>query len=638
MNCQLNQKDTMMMDSDGTSPSSRPAPNEVEGQREPNDVWDVIILGAGQAGMAAAHRLIFEQPDGKGYERKLRLLILEASDHVGGRTRNYDVSTGEYDVISDNVIEMGGTWLSPDHTAALELCRQHLGLEVFRSSFQPEPKQHMMRKLDCIEGIDTQEKSRSDDSAEFPWWFLGPDYSDEEMGRLQRIVVHQVCNGEVNQTKTVAVSNPEDFLQSFSTETVQQLEEVGQIIQKDMAKMVDTPGSSENAWEHPTIGRHWHELDSGSTAKERNFLVSNDINSLLPVLTDPNARNILRGVIHDKNAEDPDRVSYLYNLISWKGSNSKGPDMEFRVRGGTQAIALAIAKKLAGEGHSHQVKIKLESPVKSIQRVSIFDDDVHSDPLLLVTTMTGEQFRSKTVLVTGSPASLRNIQFGSDTSALLPKVQRDLLSPESSPMGRCMKFCAIYNRGPWWRDFGLQGDILSSGLPEELSVEIDSSGREGKDSLPIFSYCYDISTYSRKYGVLCCFVEGAAYDKFQRMNMEGRRKITGEFLRLSFEKFINGTDTTEPNRPLWEPDDFACFEWGPQTTYIGGAYTSYFPPRILSRLGNWQGYKQIEKATNVFWAGADYYAGFGNGYMEGAIRGGQRSADLISERLASIDV
>ncbi|KAG7338695.1 flavin containing amine oxidoreductase [Nitzschia inconspicua] len=598
-------------------------------------IWDVIILGAGQAGMAAAHRLVFEHEQ---QHQALRLLILEASDHVGGRTRNFDLSTGQKDVISDDVIEMGGTWLSPEHSAVLDLCQQQLGLEVFKASFLSEPSQQLgtIHQKERITNNNDPKSRPREDPFEFPWWFLGPDYSDEEMERLGRIVVHQ-SGIENDSTKTVAVSNPIEFLESFNLETIQQLEKVGIAIESDTASAFDTTNEYVNVWELPAVGIHWHELDSASTAKERSFLSRNSVHQGPPLLTELNARNILRGVVHNKNADEPDNVSYLYNLISWSGANSKGPDMEFRVRGGTQAIPLTIAKNLKEDSGRHEVKLNLDSPVKSVQRNSSSIGGAESDSFFLVTTNTGEIYRSKTLLVTGSPAALREIQFGTGESSLLPRIQTALLSPESSPMGRCLKFCAIYHRGPWWRKFNLQGDIISSGLPKELSVEVNSTDGCEADFVPLFSYCFDVSPYSRKFGVLCCFVEGVAYDDFQRFTIDERKSKMTDFVKLSFEKFLKETASYHDDslqRSLWVPDDFACFEWGAKTSFIGGAYTSYFPPRVLTRLDHWQGYQQVEKSHNLFWAGADYHAGYGNGYIEGAVRGGQRAADLILERLS----
>ena len=45
-----------------------------------------------------------------------------------------DVRIGEFDSDSDDVIEVGGTWFSPSHSAALTFCKE-LGLEVFNASF-----------------------------------------------------------------------------------------------------------------------------------------------------------------------------------------------------------------------------------------------------------------------------------------------------------------------------------------------------------------------------------------------------------------------------------------------------------------------------------------------------------------------
>ncbi|CAK9086739.1 unnamed protein product [Durusdinium trenchii] len=113
---------------------------------------DVLVVGAGQAGMSAAYAL---------RKMGLSVQILEATDHVGGRTRNVDVRTGQSDVETDDVIEtwvrpvgglveyrikawrfstqlggstwehrpeeIGGTWLSPEHSAALRLATELLG-------------------------------------------------------------------------------------------------------------------------------------------------------------------------------------------------------------------------------------------------------------------------------------------------------------------------------------------------------------------------------------------------------------------------------------------------------------------------------------------------------------------------------
>ncbi|MEU6584804.1 NAD(P)/FAD-dependent oxidoreductase [Nocardia sp. NPDC046763] len=74
---------------------------------------DVVIVGAGPSGLTAATEL---------HKTGLTVAVLEARDRVGGRTWTGD--------IEDAMIEIGGQWLSPHHTAALELVEE-LGLKTF---------------------------------------------------------------------------------------------------------------------------------------------------------------------------------------------------------------------------------------------------------------------------------------------------------------------------------------------------------------------------------------------------------------------------------------------------------------------------------------------------------------------------
>jgi monoamine oxidase len=294
----------------------------------------------------------------------------------------------------------------------------------------------------------------------------------------------------------------------------------------------------------------------------------------------------------------------LYNLLSFKGCNSAGPDSEFRVRGGTQALPLAIAAKLGPS------RLTLGDPVKSVRVIK--ENEVH------VQTRSGRLFVAKTVILTGSPPAMLGISFDPP----LPTVHAQLL--QRMPMGTSRKFIAVYKRGPWWRSFGLTGDILASTLPEDLSIPV------GSDMVPIFGQCFDTSPFSQRYGVLTCFVEGRQNLYFSRLDEEQQRDIFRKFLWVTFKDVLN-----EPDATLWEPDWFVSHDWAADN-YVRGAYTAYFPPGILSVSEWWEAYREMEKIPNVFLAGSDYQVGFGSGYMEGAIRAGERAAVMVKQRLTEL--
>jgi monoamine oxidase len=75
---------------------------------------DVIVVGAGLAGLGAARRLVAEGLD---------VVVLEARERVGGRTEH-----GRVD--DDTVVELGGQWVGPGQDRMYALIDE-LGLETF---------------------------------------------------------------------------------------------------------------------------------------------------------------------------------------------------------------------------------------------------------------------------------------------------------------------------------------------------------------------------------------------------------------------------------------------------------------------------------------------------------------------------
>jgi len=74
---------------------------------------DVVIVGAGAAGLTAAHEL---------RKAGLSVAVLEARERVGGRLWT--------DVIDGAMLEIGGQWVSPDQEALKETIAE-LGLETY---------------------------------------------------------------------------------------------------------------------------------------------------------------------------------------------------------------------------------------------------------------------------------------------------------------------------------------------------------------------------------------------------------------------------------------------------------------------------------------------------------------------------
>ncbi|KAM7393180.1 hypothetical protein PAMA_008027 [Pampus argenteus] len=83
------------------------------------EIWDVIIVGAGLSGLSAAHLL-------RKREAKLRILILEGKDRVGGRTVSTEIPAAN----GVDRWDFGGQWVGSTQTHILELIKE-LGLETF---------------------------------------------------------------------------------------------------------------------------------------------------------------------------------------------------------------------------------------------------------------------------------------------------------------------------------------------------------------------------------------------------------------------------------------------------------------------------------------------------------------------------
>ena len=90
--------------------------------------WDVIVVGAGLAGLSSAYRIKSRSP-------RSRILILEANDRIGGRTLSTEVSThgtSSNPGVSD-VLDLGAHWICTTQHEIMEMAKD-FGIKYFRQN------------------------------------------------------------------------------------------------------------------------------------------------------------------------------------------------------------------------------------------------------------------------------------------------------------------------------------------------------------------------------------------------------------------------------------------------------------------------------------------------------------------------
>ena len=170
----------------------------------------------------------------------------------------------------------------------------------------------------------------------------------------------------------------------------------------------------------------------------------------------------------------------------------------------------------------------------------------------------------------------------------LPPAYDQLL--QRQPMGAVTKVHAIYD-APFWRADGLNGTVVSDTGPIQI--------------------VYDNSPASGLPGVLVGFFEGNASRQAFRLSASARRAAALDcFARYFGDKAKS-------------PAGYHEMTWAAEP-FTRGAYGTYSPPGVLTALG----------AATDGPTGRLHFAGDGTsaewpGYMDGAIRSGERAAKEV---------
>ena len=274
---------------------------------------------------------------------------------------------------------------------------------------------------------------------------------------------------------------------------------------------------------------------------------------------------------------EPRDLSLLYTLfyIAASGNeqnpgtfernfNTAGGAQESRFVGGAQSIALGVAAQL---GRS----IVLNRPVTRILQtstgVTVYSDRVKSK---------GQQ-----VIVAVPPALAARIAYDPPLPPL-----RDQLT-QHMPQGSLMKFEAIYPT-PFWRASGLNGQVVSEIGP--IKATFDTSPADGS------------------FGVLMGFIGGHEARYWETQPAADLEAAALQNLAAYFG-----------NQAL-SPSETVQFNWSAETWNRGCPVAVLAPGTLLDF-----GAALRVPVGRVHWAGTETST-YWNGYMDGAVRSGERAA------------
>lgn len=251
--------------------------------------------------------------------------------------------------------------------------------------------------------------------------------------------------------------------------------------------------------------------------------------------------------------------------------NTRDGAQMYRFAGGSQVICKRIARKLGRA-------VMLESPVRRIVQ-NKRDVTVHSDRVNVT---------AKRVIVAVPPVLTGKI----DYEPGLPDERVDLV--DHFPQGNLTKAACVYPR-PFWRDDGLTGQVLYENGP--VAASFDDSPEDGSK------------------GVVFGFVGGDQARSFAKLKPKARRRA----VIANYVEFF-GPQAASPTKYI-------------ETAWKAETWTRGCPVGIpgLGQLSA-NGPALRRPVGRIHWAGtetSDYWAG----YMDGAVRSGERAAAEVLERL-----
>ena len=287
----------------------------------------------------------------------------------------------------------------------------------------------------------------------------------------------------------------------------------------------------------------------------------------------------LRAFVRAIFTADPYQISFLYFLFYLRSGGNydtlygfENAAQAWTVKETMHQVAVRVAEEL-------EKVIVLNAPVRSISQDSTG---------VLVTSDAGNWRCEYAIVAVPLRLSVR--------IAYKPELppQRDILA-QHMPMGSVIKYWVAYEK-PFWRERGLNGMLQSDQPPSEF-ISGDFTPSEGRP------------------GLLAGFMEAHNSMAWTGRSTEERKKVVVERL-ISFL----GPEAANPI-------DYEDQDW-PADPWSRGCYGPSMAPGIMTTVGK----VMREPHGRIHWAGTETSTRW-TGYIDGAIRSGERAAEEVQARL-----
>ncbi|KAA1399217.1 flavin monoamine oxidase family protein [Aeromicrobium ginsengisoli] len=296
----------------------------------------------------------------------------------------------------------------------------------------------------------------------------------------------------------------------------------------------------------------------------------------------PTVREVIKAYFQSAFGVDAEGISLLFLLwyIATAGNETNAgtferssgtPDaaQDSRFVGGSGLLPLRVASALGS-------RVALNAPVRKIKQTSTG---------VTVVSDRGTVTAKRVIVAIPPPLVL-----GIDWSPLLPPRRLQLM--QRMPMGTLMKVDAVYAT-PFWRAKGLSGSgVLNSGVVRTV---------------------FDNCPADAKVGVLLAFVGGSSWQQCAMLPLAERRQLVLE----GFAKVVGAE--------ALNPVEYVEHDWTHERWTMGSPIATVQPGATVA-----YGSTIREPHGRVHWAGTET-ATYWSGYMDGAVRAGERAAAEVAK-------